>query len=136
MIEAHKARLRALTDQELELVAQAVNSHSELLTDDVVNQADIVLALLKTATAEARTIIGKLTRFNTLPAVHPWPKPLPQTKRHPRSVRYMKRNLRLPRANQECLRVRMGMTLREVLEAGVSVCDVMAASRNGLVRFE
>jgi hypothetical protein len=140
MIEKHRACLRALSDDALDTVAEVMQITTvfvidALETQDMV-QADVVMALLAARSPRATAAIAELTRLHVIPPVHPWPKPLPPVP-PPRTevITAMKRNLRLPRQGKDALRVRLGMTRRDVLRLGVCPADITQAARLGQITW-
>ena len=141
MIEKHRACLRALTDDALDTVAEAMRITSVFVIDaletkDMV-QADVVMALLSARNSPRVTAaLQELTRLHVVKPVHPWPKPLPPVvPRQEPVVTDMKRNLRLPRLGKDALRVRLGMTRAEIIRSGVGMADLADAVTEGWIKW-
>lgn len=141
MIEKHRERLRALPDEALELIADRMNLNGsplviEALEQRQLGQADVIFALLPDP--GARDVVATLCRVVVHEVERPWPRPLPR--RHPPAGPYRivaaARHLRLPVAAGGRLRVRLGMTLDEVVSAGVLTSAVWEAVRGRLVTME
>lgn len=151
MIEKHRACLRALSDDSLDVVVEVTQCGGVFVIDALEErnmvQADVVMALLAARTRgdspRATAALQELTRLHVVKPVHPWPKPLPPVP-PPRTevITAMKRNLRLKRIHPdhgnertEALRVRLGMTRKDLLQAGVCPEDITVAARLGQITW-
>lgn len=138
MIEKHKARLRVLADDDVSVVAGLfrVGADEPYLIDALecrnASLADVVIALVR---AGERRLAASFCPIKTGPPPVITPKPYPQIRRVASYVARMYPDLRLPRADQTALRVRLGMTLEQIITSGVAVSAIMAERRAGRLAF-
>lgn len=151
MIPSHRERLRALSDDALERVAEVMDVPPAEFVIDVIDarglcQADVVMALLR---AGATNYVAELARLTVSRFARPWPRPLPHTApRLPPGlwwVAWHARDLALgacrqgvPLADREeppQVRVRCGMTVDEMVALGVTRAQLTGAVRSGSLRM-
>ena len=166
MIEKHRAQLRALSDEDLDVVAEVTGCAGEPLLVEALEerglvQADVVYALLRAEHPRAPAALGRLVNLVRETFARPWPRPLPAPPprvadpddrwvaglgRQEGAPRGTYRWLQLPagaagrwrdrdRARPRSVRVRLGMTVRELVAAGVPREEVEAARRAGRLRL-
>lgn len=151
MIPSHRQRLRALSDDALTRVAELMDIPPtdfviDALSDRGLCQADVVMSLLRAGCTE---YVSELARVTVSHFQRPWPRPLPIVPRGlppgQRWVAWHARDLALgacrpgialwDREEPSQVRIRCGMTVDEMIAAGVAQAQIASAVRGGNLRM-
>jgi hypothetical protein len=151
MIESHRQRLRALSDEALARVAELMDIPPADFVIDALDarglcQADVVMALLRAGCSD---YVAELARVTVKHFARPWPRPMPQpaAKLPPdqRWVAWHARDLALgacrpgialwDREEPAQVRIACGMTVDEMVAAGVTRAQITSAVRGGHLRM-